>query len=158
MIAYILRRSGSFAALRTAHPLGHAIRALTGLASLSLFFYAYTQMPLANVIAISFAAPLLVTALAVPLLGERVGWRRWSAILFGFASPTEAACSHISGPSGRARPAQPSLSGNLSPSSLPCARRRAPGQRQVLAARAIRRAGARSVGQGPGAGLLPRPR
>ena len=84
-IAYILWRSGSLAALRTANPLGHALRALTGLASLSLFFYAYTRMPLANVIAISFAAPLLVTALSVPLLGERVGWRRWSAILIGFA-------------------------------------------------------------------------
>ncbi len=82
--AYILRRSGSLAALRTAHPLGHALRALTGLASISLFFYAYTRMPLANVVAISFAAPLLVTALSVPLLGERVAWRRWSAILIGF--------------------------------------------------------------------------
>ena len=83
-IAYILRRSGSFAALRTTHPLGHAIRALTGLVSVSLFFYAYTRMPLANVVAISFAAPMLVTALSVPLLGERVAWRRWSAILIGF--------------------------------------------------------------------------
>jgi drug/metabolite transporter (DMT)-like permease len=83
-IAFFLLRSGSLAQLRTAHPLGHAVRALTGLASLSLFFYAYTHMPLANVIAISFAAPLLVTALSVPLLGERVGWRRWSAVLIGF--------------------------------------------------------------------------
>jgi drug/metabolite transporter (DMT)-like permease len=83
-IAFFLLRSGSLAQLRTAHPLGHAVRALTGLASLSLFFYTYTHMPLANVIAISFAAPLLVTALSVPLLGERVGWRRWSAVLIGF--------------------------------------------------------------------------
>ncbi len=83
-IAYLLWRSGSLAALRTVHPLGHAMRALTGLVSLSLFFYAYTRMPLANVIAISFAAPLLVTALSVPFLGERVAWRRWSAILIGF--------------------------------------------------------------------------
>lgn len=83
-IAYVLWRSGSFAALRTRQPLGHAARSLTGLVSLSLFFYAYSQMPLANVIAISFAAPLLVTALSVPLLGERVGWRRWTAVLVGF--------------------------------------------------------------------------
>jgi drug/metabolite transporter (DMT)-like permease len=83
-VAFVLWRSGSFAALRTKNPLGHAGRALAGLAALSLFFYAYTRMPLANVIAISFAAPLLVTALSVPLLGERVGWRRWSAVLVGF--------------------------------------------------------------------------
>ncbi len=83
-IAFVLWRSGSLAALRTKNPLGHAARALAGLISLSLFFYAYTRMPLANVIAISFAAPLLVTALSVPLLGERVGRRRWTAVLVGF--------------------------------------------------------------------------
>jgi drug/metabolite transporter (DMT)-like permease len=83
-IAYVLWRSGSLAALRTRNPLGHAARALAGLVSLSLFFYAYTRMPLANVIAISFAAPLLVTALSVPLLGERVGRRRWTAMSIGF--------------------------------------------------------------------------
>ena len=83
-ISYILWRSGSLAALRTSRPWGHAARALTGLFSISLFFYAYTRMPLANVIAISFAAPLLVTALSIPLLGERVGWRRWSAVSIGF--------------------------------------------------------------------------
>ncbi len=75
-IAYVLWRSGSLASLRTRQPLGHAARALTGLISLSLFFYTYAQMPLANVVAISFAAPLLVTALSVLVLRERVGWRR----------------------------------------------------------------------------------
>jgi drug/metabolite transporter (DMT)-like permease len=83
-ITYVLWRSGSLAGLRTRNPLGHAARSLAGLISISLFFYAYTRMPLANVVAISFAAPLLVTALSVPLLGERVGWRRWSAVLAGF--------------------------------------------------------------------------
>ncbi len=83
-IAFVLWRSGSLAALRTQNPLGHSGRALAGLVSLSLFFYAYTRMPLANVVAISFAAPLLVTALSVPLLGERVGRRRWTAMSIGF--------------------------------------------------------------------------
>ena len=83
-IVFFLRHTAALASLRTAHPLGHALRALVGMVSLSLFFYAYVHMPLANVIAISFAAPLLVTALSVPMLGERVGWRRWSAILVGF--------------------------------------------------------------------------
>ncbi len=83
-IAFVLWRSGSLAGLRTRRPLGHLLRALSGLTSLSLFFYAYTHMPLANVVAISFAAPLLVTALSAPLLGERVGWRRWSAVSIGF--------------------------------------------------------------------------
>jgi drug/metabolite transporter (DMT)-like permease len=42
-------------------------------------------VPLADAYAITFTAPLLVTALSVPLLNERVGWRRWSAVLVGFA-------------------------------------------------------------------------
>lgn len=87
-IAYVLWRNGSFAGLRTTRPWGHAARSLAGLISISLFFYAYTRMPLANVVAISFAAPLLVTALSVPLLGERVGWRRWSAVVVGFLGVT----------------------------------------------------------------------
>jgi drug/metabolite transporter (DMT)-like permease len=41
-------------------------------------------VPLADAYAITFTAPLLVTALSVPLLKERVGWRRWSAVVVGF--------------------------------------------------------------------------
>ena len=40
-------------------------------------------MPLADAIAVSFG-PIMLTALAVPVLGERVGWRRWTAVLLGF--------------------------------------------------------------------------
>jgi drug/metabolite transporter (DMT)-like permease len=42
-------------------------------------------VPLADATAISFVAPLLVTALSIPLLGEKVGWHRWAAVLVGFA-------------------------------------------------------------------------
>jgi drug/metabolite transporter (DMT)-like permease len=49
------------------------------------FFTALSQVPLADAYAISFAAPLLVTIFSIPLLGEQVGWRRWSAVLVGFA-------------------------------------------------------------------------
>jgi drug/metabolite transporter (DMT)-like permease len=41
--------------------------------------------PLADAHAITFIAPLLITVLSIPVLGERVGWRRWSAVLAGFA-------------------------------------------------------------------------
>ena len=41
-------------------------------------------LPLADATAISFAGPILTTAMAVPLLGETVGWRRGLAILVGF--------------------------------------------------------------------------
>ena len=41
-------------------------------------------MPLADVYAIHFAGPLFLTALSGPMLGEPVGWRRWSAVAVGF--------------------------------------------------------------------------
>jgi drug/metabolite transporter (DMT)-like permease len=40
-------------------------------------------LPLADCVVIAFVSPLLVTALSVPLLGERVGIHRWGAVIFG---------------------------------------------------------------------------
>jgi drug/metabolite transporter (DMT)-like permease len=48
------------------------------------FFTAIHFIPLADATAISFVAPLLLTALSIPLLGEKVGSRRWSAVAVGF--------------------------------------------------------------------------
>src|SRR5690606_6233798 len=53
--------------------------------SMLCFFYALTILPLADVTAINFTMPLFVTALSVPLLGETVGWRRWTAVAIGFS-------------------------------------------------------------------------
>ncbi len=77
-------RTGTLGSLRTRQPFDHVLRSFMGLAAMSAFFYAYANMPLANAIAISFAAPLFITALSVPLLGEAVGLRRWSAVIVGF--------------------------------------------------------------------------
>jgi drug/metabolite transporter (DMT)-like permease len=76
--------AGGRTALRTAQPAGHVLRSLVGLGAMFCFFMALRYMPLADVYAISFAAPLFLTALSVPLLGEPVGWRRWTAVLVGF--------------------------------------------------------------------------
>ena len=56
---------------------------LVALATICLFT-AVSIIPLADAYTISFTAPFLVTILSIPLLGETVGWRRWSAILVGF--------------------------------------------------------------------------
>lgn len=48
------------------------------------YIWALSTVALATASAIMFTAPLMVTALSVPLLGERVGARRWSAVLVGF--------------------------------------------------------------------------
>ena len=45
---------------------------------------AFRLLPLADVIAITFVAPLFLTALATPVLGEHVGVRRWAAVVVGF--------------------------------------------------------------------------
>jgi len=48
------------------------------------FITGLSLLPIADAIAIAFAAPLLTTILAVFFLKERVGWHRWVAIFFGF--------------------------------------------------------------------------
>ncbi len=57
--------------------------ALHGLASL-LFFIAVKYMPLADVFAIYFVEPLILTAMSALFLGDKVGPRRWAAIVVGF--------------------------------------------------------------------------
>jgi drug/metabolite transporter (DMT)-like permease len=63
----------------------HLARGLLALVMLGGFVYAVNLLSLADTYAIFFIAPLLVTALSVPLLGERVGWRRWLAITVGLS-------------------------------------------------------------------------
>jgi drug/metabolite transporter (DMT)-like permease len=49
-----------------------------------IFFTALKYIPLADAIAIAFVSPLIITALSVPMLGEKVGVRRWLAVVVGF--------------------------------------------------------------------------
>lgn len=79
----VLWRQGGLSALATRRPAGHAMRAVTGFVGTITTVYGYTVLPLATVTALGFAMPLFLTMLSVPLLGERVGWRRASAVLVG---------------------------------------------------------------------------
>ena len=63
----------------------HVLRALLMLLVMVAFVYSLRVLSLADAYAIFLAAPLIVTALSVPLLGERVCWRRWVAICVGLA-------------------------------------------------------------------------
>lgn len=67
-----------------ARPGPQIARALFLMAATFTFFAAISAMPMADAIAILFVAPLVVTALSPLLLGERVGPRRWAAVLLGF--------------------------------------------------------------------------
>ena len=62
-----------------------AARMTTGVISMACAFYAFTRLSLAETYALLFATPLLITVLAVPLLGEVVRLRRWIAVLVGLA-------------------------------------------------------------------------
>ena len=81
---FLLPRAGGLGALKTRRWPAHLLRGLIGLATALCFFFAFSQMPLADAYAIAFAAPLVMTALSVPILGESVGLRRWMAVLVGF--------------------------------------------------------------------------
>ncbi|TQM05732.1 drug/metabolite transporter (DMT)-like permease [Pseudoxanthomonas sp. 3HH-4] len=68
--------------LRVYWPL-HLLRGVLGIAMMGGFVYGLRTMPLSTAYAITFVAPLLVTAMAGPLLKERVGAARWVAIFIG---------------------------------------------------------------------------
>ena len=61
----------------------HLLRGVLGMAMIGCFVFALRRMPLSTAYTIYFVAPLLVAALSVPLLGEKVGPRRWTAIGIG---------------------------------------------------------------------------
>ena len=69
---------------RTRHLKLHLVRSAAGGLAIIIGFYAFTVIPLADATAIGFTTPLFVTVLAVILLNEQVGWRRWSATVAGF--------------------------------------------------------------------------
>ena len=84
-IAAFALRQGGGRALVTRRPAWHLLRTFLMAASMFAFFYALPRIPLATVLTIAFAAPIVVTALSRPFLGEPVGPWRWVAVLFGFA-------------------------------------------------------------------------
>jgi drug/metabolite transporter (DMT)-like permease len=82
VLAWALSTAGWRTLLRVRWPL-HLLRGAMGVAMMASFVYALRTLPLATAYSIFFIAPLLITALSVPFLGERVGPRRWIAIGVG---------------------------------------------------------------------------
>lgn len=73
------------AVLKTDRIWRHVWRAGVGITAMEMWFYGISSMPVTHATAINFTTPLFATALALLFLGERAGWRRWSALLIGFA-------------------------------------------------------------------------
>ncbi|MEM9715286.1 MAG: DMT family transporter [Pseudomonadota bacterium] len=69
--------------LRPHHPWWTILRAISGLITAVCAVYAFSVLPLSQTYALLFTMPLFVTLLSVPLLGEKVGWRRAAAVIVG---------------------------------------------------------------------------
>ncbi len=83
-LALAPRLFGGMKMLHTSRWMWHLLRTLLASGAMFGFFYGLSQMPLVNALALGFTAPLMMTALSVPFLGEQVGWRRWAAVVIGF--------------------------------------------------------------------------
>lgn len=70
--------------VRMERPWLQLLRVTLSTLEVAAFFAATVYLPLADVITYYLAGPIFVTAMSAVFLGEKVGWRRWSAILIGF--------------------------------------------------------------------------
>jgi drug/metabolite transporter (DMT)-like permease len=85
IVALFAPTHGGWRLFVTRRPLVQVSRSLLLITSTSCFFFAIGHVPLADATTISFTAPIMVAALAGPLLGERVTGIHWAAIAIGFA-------------------------------------------------------------------------
>lgn len=85
LITGVLLWRREFNIFEVRYPKVQLLRAVLMIASTFLFVNGLRLMPLADTLAIAFVGPIFVTSLAPILLSERVRWRRWSAVLVGFA-------------------------------------------------------------------------
>ena len=80
----MLSRQPLSALYRVEQPSLHLLRIVLATADTGLFYAAVAYLPLADVMTFYMAGPIYVAALSHFLLGERIGWRRWLAVLIGF--------------------------------------------------------------------------
>ncbi|MDE2362581.1 MAG: DMT family transporter [Hyphomicrobiales bacterium] len=96
-----LRARGDFPrAIYTKRPLGHLARGTGGTGGMFSYFLAVALLPLPDVTAIGYLAPLLVVALAAVVLGETVRVYRWSAVAIGFVGVLVMVSEHLGQGSG----------------------------------------------------------
>lgn len=79
----LLRLEGGFALLKTPYWHLHLFRGLLIFVANMCYFLALAAVPIAEALAIFYVAPLFITLLSIPFLGERVGIYRWMAVISG---------------------------------------------------------------------------
>lgn len=83
LLTLMLVRQSKAATLRPRYPIWTVLRTIAVVTTGACAFFAFSQLPMAEVYALLFAQPLLITLLAIPILGESIGWIRRIAILVG---------------------------------------------------------------------------
>ncbi len=83
MVQAVMKGGGLRNAVRTRHPWLQIARSVLLITEICVMVFAYNRIGLINTHAIFAVCPLLVAGLAMPILGEKVGWRRWTAIVIG---------------------------------------------------------------------------
>jgi len=84
LILVLIRATQGWGALRMRRPWLTLLRGLLMAGSAFFFIAGLRHLSLASAWAVAFTAPLMMTALSPVMLGETVGWRRWSGVLVGF--------------------------------------------------------------------------
>ena len=83
IVSVILLTDARQESLKPRHPWWVLLRTVCTTISGVAVFYAFSTLPLAQVYVILFSSPLLITILAIPILGETVRLRRWAAVIAG---------------------------------------------------------------------------
>ncbi|MGQ0586084.1 MAG: DMT family transporter [Gammaproteobacteria bacterium] len=97
--AWVLMRSSPRTLLNVRWGL-HAFRGAIGVAMIAAFVYGVRGLPLTTAYTVFFVAPLIITLLSRPLLGEKIGAHRWIAIVGGFAGVLIAMRPDVAGVAG----------------------------------------------------------
>lgn len=96
VLALIAWRTEALHLLKTRNWRSHALRSLSGTISMFCLFGAVTMIPLADVTAIAFTAPMFLTVLAMLFLGEKIHRFRWTALGVGFVGALIMIGPHLS--------------------------------------------------------------
>ena len=83
-IFFIIPRKKLLSFYKTSRPGLHAFRAFTGAAAIIALFIGLRELPLADVVSLTFGGPIFVTVASIFFLSEKVGIKRWSAVFLGF--------------------------------------------------------------------------
>jgi drug/metabolite transporter (DMT)-like permease len=84
LLAPVIHRLGWRRLIEVERPWLHFIRAMIGAVETAMFYWAVRKLPLADAMTYYLAGPIYVTVMASLFLREKVGWRRWAAVLIGF--------------------------------------------------------------------------